>query len=109
MISRANDTGPLRDEKGRILPGKHLPSPGRKGIPNKIPRKAVEQVLLSLDERGGVAYLNKLSDAHFTRLLARILPTDSHVTADVVTETIEEWLRRKEREAREGKPGEETP
>ena len=51
-----------------------------KGAKNKVPTDLREAVLASLHDRGGVDYLNSLSDKLFVALLAKVIPKEIDAT-----------------------------
>jgi len=51
--------------------------PGRpKGLKNKINQTIREQILASLDNRGGIKYLDGLDDSEFIKLVSRVVPQE---------------------------------
>ena len=59
---------------------KEQPGPGRpKGSKNKCSAALAEQILASLDARGGLAYLNSLPDNLFMMLLGKVVPREGVV------------------------------
>lgn len=82
----------------------------RKGVPNKVTRNLKQAVLEAFDLVGGVEWLKGLAESDpraFSGLLARLLPQETKVEADVETttytggvivlpqkyKTVEEWQR----------------
>lgn len=65
----------LADGKGGSKPGEHRG--GRQiGTPNVVTRALKDQILKSIDNRGGQAYLDSLPDELFVPLIGRILPRE---------------------------------
>lgn len=69
----------VRDANGRFAKGNK--TGGRPaGSPNKLSGTVRDAIFQSLEERGGVEYLNGLPDELFIKLLERVLPTEISAT-----------------------------
>lgn len=75
--------------KGAPVGNKYAKGHGRpKGTPNKVTTQVKEMILAALDDAGGQKYLAKQAEKNapaFMALLAKILPRDVVVEADVNT------------------------
>ena len=68
----------------------------RKGIPNAVTKELKDMIWGALDDAGGQAYLADQaiqSPAAFMSLVAKVLPRDMNITADVKQQTIVEIVR----------------
>jgi hypothetical protein len=70
-----------RDGEGRFAEG-NPGGPGRpQGTPNKVNATLREDILDAYNEKGGIAWLRKLPDREFVRLIERVMP--KQIAADV--------------------------
>ena len=70
-----------RDGEGRFAEG-NPGGPGRpQGTPNKVNATLREDILDAYNEKGGIAWLRKLPDREFVRLIQRVMP--KQIAADV--------------------------
>jgi hypothetical protein len=68
----------------------------RAGVPNKVTKELKDMILGALDDAGGQKYLAEQaiqSPAAFMSLVAKVLPRDMNITADVKQQTIVEIVR----------------
>ena len=73
----ANNGSDGRDDSGRFAPGSPG-GPGRPaGSPNKVNAVLRDDILAAYEQRGGVEWLEKLSDKDFVGMLTRLLPRES--------------------------------
>jgi hypothetical protein len=54
----------------------------RRSTPNKVTANIRDSILQSLEDRGGVDYLNNLEPEEFNKLLARVIPKDVKIDVD---------------------------